>query len=63
MATWFAVNDLGTSMTGKSTLSETIMGNPLYEIVDGQIWLDGQDITEMSVDERARAGVFLAINL
>lgn len=52
---------MGPNGTGKSTLSETIMGNPLYEIVDGQIWLDGQDITEMSVDERARAGVFLAM--
>ncbi len=33
---------MGPNGTGKSTLSETIMGNPLYEIVDGQIWLDGK---------------------
>lgn len=52
---------MGPNGTGKSTLSETIMGNPLYQIVEGQIFLDGQDITTMSVDERARAGMFLAM--
>lgn len=52
---------MGPNGTGKSTLSETIMGNPKYEVLQGQIKLDGQNILEMPVDERARAGVFLAM--
>ncbi len=52
---------MGPNGTGKSTLSETIMGNPRYTITDGQILLNGKDITKMSVDQRARAGVFLAM--
>lgn len=47
--------------SGKSTLSYAIVGHPKYEITEGEILLDGQDITEMTADERARAGVFLAM--
>lgn len=52
---------MGPNGTGKSTLSETIMGNPKYQITQGNITLDGQDLADMSVDERARAGLFLAM--
>jgi Fe-S cluster assembly ATP-binding protein len=52
---------MGPNGTGKSTLSETLMGNPLYEITDGEIWWDDQDVTQMTVDERARMGMFLAM--
>lgn len=52
---------MGPNGTGKSTLSETIMGNPKYEVLQGAIKLDGQNILEMPVDERARAGLFLAM--
>ncbi|GAO99593.1 Fe-S cluster assembly ATPase SufC [Fructobacillus ficulneus] len=52
---------MGPNGTGKSTLSQTIMGHPAYEITQGKIILDGQDLAEMSVDERARAGLFLAM--
>ncbi|WP_459128270.1 Fe-S cluster assembly ATPase SufC [Latilactobacillus curvatus] len=52
---------MGPNGTGKSTLSETIMGNLKYEVLQGQIKLDGQNILEMPVDERARAGLFLAM--
>ncbi|WP_407124140.1 Fe-S cluster assembly ATPase SufC [Weissella paramesenteroides] len=52
---------MGPNGTGKSTLSETIMGNPRYQITGGRILLNGQNITEMATDERARAGIFLAI--
>jgi len=52
---------MGPNGTGKSTLSETIMGNPKYEVLRGEIKLDGQNILEMPVDERARAGLFLAM--
>lgn len=52
---------MGPNGTGKSTLSETIMGNPKYEVLQGQIKLDGQNILEIPVDERARAGLFLAM--
>lgn len=52
---------MGPNGTGKSTLSETIMGNSKYEVLQGQIKLDGQNILEMPVDERARAGLFLAM--
>lgn len=52
---------MGPNGTGKSTLSETIMGNPRYQIQEGQILLNNQDITKMTVDQRARAGMFLAM--
>ena len=52
---------MGPNGTGKSTLSAAIMGNPSYEVTQGEILLDGENILEMAVDERARAGLFLAV--
>ncbi|MBX5470044.1 MAG: Fe-S cluster assembly ATPase SufC [Thermoleophilaceae bacterium] len=51
---------MGPNGSGKSTLANTIMGNPNYEVTEGQILLNGEDITEAEPDERARAGVFMA---
>lgn len=52
---------MGPNGTGKSTLSSAIMGHPKYEVTSGSISLDGEDVLEMEVDERARAGLFLAM--
>jgi Fe-S cluster assembly ATP-binding protein len=52
---------MGPNGTGKSTLSAAIMGNPNYEVTKGEILLDGQNILELEVDERARLGLFLAM--
>ena len=52
---------MGPNGTGKSTLASAIMGNPIYEITNGKVLLDGENLLEMSVDERARAGLFLAM--
>ena len=52
---------MGPNGTGKSTLASALMGHPKYEVNSGQVTLDGQDVLAMSVDERARAGVFLAM--
>ena len=52
---------MGPNGSGKSTLAYTIAGHPRYNVVSGQILLDGQNVLEMSVDERARAGLFLAM--
>lgn len=52
---------MGPNGTGKSTLSAAIMGNPNYEVTEGEILLDGQNILELEVDERARLGLFLAM--
>ncbi len=52
---------MGPNGTGKSTLSETIMGNPHYEVTRGDILIDGQSILNQGVDARARAGLFLAM--
>ncbi|EUJ31383.1 hypothetical protein MFLO_09172 [Listeria floridensis FSL S10-1187] len=52
---------MGPNGTGKSTLSAAIMGHPKYEVTQGSITLDGEDVLEMEVDERARAGLFLAM--
>ncbi|MCI2020552.1 Fe-S cluster assembly ATPase SufC [Lentilactobacillus hilgardii] len=52
---------MGPNGTGKSTLSETIMGNPNYHVTQGDITLDGESILNKKVDERARAGLFLAM--
>lgn len=49
---------LGGVGTGKCTLAETIMGNPLYEVTQGDILIDGQSIFDLLVDERLRAGLF-----
>lgn len=52
---------MGPNGTGKSTLVATIMGHYKYEVTQGQILLDGEDVLQMSVDERSRKGLFLAM--
>jgi Fe-S cluster assembly ATP-binding protein len=52
---------MGPNGSGKSTLSYAIAGHPRYRVTAGSITLDGQDVLEMSIDERARAGLFLAM--
>jgi Fe-S cluster assembly ATP-binding protein len=52
---------MGPNGSGKSTLAYSIAGHPKYEVTQGEILLDGQNVLEMSVDERARAGLFLAM--
>jgi Fe-S cluster assembly ATP-binding protein len=52
---------MGPNGTGKSTLASSLMGHPRYEVTKGEVTLDGQDVLEMGVDERARAGLFLAM--
>ncbi|SCL15533.1 Fe-S cluster assembly ATP-binding protein [Micromonospora nigra] len=52
---------MGPNGSGKSTLAYSIAGHPKYEITGGTVTLDGEDVLEMSVDERARAGLFLAM--
>jgi Fe-S cluster assembly ATP-binding protein len=51
---------MGPNGTGKSTLAKAIVGHPDYKITGGDILIDGQSILSMEVDERARAGLFLA---
>ena len=51
---------MGPNGSGKSTLAYALMGHPAYEVTEGQILLDGEDITQLSADERARRGLFLA---
>ena len=52
---------MGPNGSGKSTLAYTIAGHPRYHVTEGSITLDGEDVLAMSVDERARAGLFLAM--
>ena len=52
---------LGPNGHGKSTLLNCLMGHHKYEVTEGEIYLDDQNVLEMSVDERARAGLFLAM--
>jgi len=52
---------MGPNGSGKSTLSYAIAGHPKYTVTSGSITLDGEDVLAMSVDERARAGLFLAM--
>jgi len=51
---------MGPNGSGKSTLAYTILGHPKYEVTSGEILLDGQSILDMSTDERAKKGLFLA---
>ena len=51
---------MGPNGSGKSTLAYALMGHPGYEITEGQILFDGEDVTEMGADERAARGLFLA---
>jgi Fe-S cluster assembly ATP-binding protein len=52
---------MGPNGSGKSTLAYSLAGHPKYTITSGEVLLDGEDVLAMSVDERARAGVFLAM--
>ncbi|MEU8221705.1 Fe-S cluster assembly ATPase SufC [Kribbella sp. NPDC048915] len=52
---------MGPNGSGKSTLAYSIAGHPKYNITGGSVTLDGEDVLDMSVDERARAGLFLAM--
>lgn len=52
---------MGPNGTGKSTLAGTIMGNYRYEVTEGEIYIDDENVLEMSVDERSRKGIFLAM--
>lgn len=52
---------MGPNGNGKSTLLMTLMGHPNYEVTQGEIYLDGKNVLEMSVDERSKAGLFLAL--
>src|SRR3954453_10551478 len=51
---------MGPNGSGKSTLAYALMGHPAYEITEGRILFDGEDVTEMAADERAQRGLFLA---
>ncbi len=51
---------MGPNGSGKSTLAYALMGHPAYEITEGRILFDGDDVTEMGADERAQRGLFLA---
>jgi Fe-S cluster assembly ATP-binding protein len=51
---------MGPNGSGKSTLAYALMGHPAYEITEGEILLDGEDVSEMEADERAQKGLFLA---
>jgi Fe-S cluster assembly ATP-binding protein len=51
---------MGPNGSGKSTLSKVIAGHESYEVTDGEILLDGENISELSIDQRSRAGIFLA---
>jgi Fe-S cluster assembly ATP-binding protein len=51
---------MGPNGSGKSTLAYALMGHPAYEITEGKILFDGEDLTEKAADERAQRGLFLA---
>lgn len=52
---------MGPNGTGKSTLASALMGHPKYVVTSGEVTLDGKDLLELEVDERAREGIFLAM--
>ena len=52
---------MGPNGSGKSTLAYALAGHPAYEVTEGEVLLDGENLLEMEVDERARAGLFLAM--
>ncbi len=52
---------MGPNGTGKSTLAAVIMGDPRYVVTEGSITIDGEDVLKMTVDERSRKGIFLAM--
>src|ERR671914_2012755 len=52
---------MGPNGSGKSTLAYAVAGHPKYDVTSGEVLLDGEDVLSMTVDERSRAGLFLAI--
>lgn len=54
---------MGPNGTGKSTLSKVIMGDPTYEVISGEIFFDDKNINDLKVDERARLGIFLGMQM
>src|SRR5699024_11546824 len=52
---------MGPNGSGKSTLAYALAGHPKYEVTSGSVTLDGEDVLDMSLDERAKAGLFLAM--
>ena len=54
---------MGPNGTGKSTLTKVIMGDPHYKVLEGKIYFNDIDITDLKVDERARLGIFLGMQL
>ena len=52
---------MGPNGSGKSTLAYSLAGHPKYEVTSGSVTLDGEDVLDMTVDERAKAGLFLAM--
>ncbi len=52
---------MGPNGSGKSTLANAIMGHPKYQIIDGKIILDGEDITKVKVADKAKKGLFLSM--
>jgi Fe-S cluster assembly ATP-binding protein len=52
---------MGPNGSGKSTLAYSVAGHPKYQITEGEVLLDGENVLDMSVDERAKAGLFLAM--
>ncbi len=51
---------MGPNGSGKSTLAYALAGHPKYEVEDGEVWMDGVNLLELTPDERAKAGLFLA---
>ena len=51
---------MGPNGSGKSTMAYALAGHPMYEVEGGEVWMDGENLLEMTPDERAQAGMFLA---
>ncbi|MFN8470741.1 MAG: Fe-S cluster assembly ATPase SufC [Anaerolineae bacterium] len=51
---------MGPNGSGKSTLAYTLMGHPLYDVDEGEVWFKGENILELEPDDRAKLGIFLA---
>ena len=54
---------MGTNGAGKSTLCNVIVGNPRYEVTEGEIIFNGQNLLEMKPEERANAGIFMSFQM
>lgn len=52
---------MGANGSGKSSLAHAIMGHPRYKVTEGLMWWKNQDVPGLSIDERARTGIFLAV--